>query len=131
MIKEARNFSYTRDGIACEVLTDEYGWIPFHATPYDIEEHGRDLFQTLRGLWESGQIHIEPYEEDEELYLKELTDDIREERNYLLKSSDWTQLDDVPEKIKSEWGKYRQKLRDITSQTGFPENVLWPEEPDL
>lgn len=53
------------------------------------------------------------------------------QRNTLLKSSDWTQLPDVPltDEQKAQWSVYRQALRDITDQQGFPENIVWPTEP--
>lgn len=54
---------------------------------------------------------------------------IREQRNYLLSKTDWTQLPDVPPGTKAKWSVYRQKLRDITNQIGFPKNIIWPEEP--
>ncbi len=52
-------------------------------------------------------------------------------RQQLLESSDWTQLPDVPTANRSAWADYRQALRDITDQAGFPENVDWPVAPDL
>lgn len=53
---------------------------------------------------------------------------IRGERNSRLNTSDWTQLPDAPVDA-TEWATYRQELRDITSQTGFPWEVVWPTEP--
>ena len=55
----------------------------------------------------------------------------RKYRNGLLTDSDWTQLADAPitkAKIK-EWATYRQALRDITKQPGFPFTVVYPTEP--
>lgn len=54
--------------------------------------------------------------------------DVRAERNRLLTECDWTQLADVPE-LAIKWMTYRQALRDIPQQEGFPENVIWPEKP--
>jgi hypothetical protein len=53
---------------------------------------------------------------------------IREQRNQLLKESDWTQVADAPVD-KVVWAVYRQALRDITAQEGFPFNVVFPELP--
>lgn len=53
---------------------------------------------------------------------------IRKDRNALLASSDWTQVADAPVD-KTLWATYRQALRDISSQSGFPLNVIWPEQP--
>ena len=57
-------------------------------------------------------------------------DIIRSQRNRLLKSSDFTQVPDIPfnDDTKAAWAKYRQDLRDITKQAD-PENVTWPTEP--
>ncbi len=53
---------------------------------------------------------------------------IRQQRNDKLKESDWTQVEDAPIN-KTLWATYRQSLRDITSQEGFPWNITWPIEP--
>lgn len=50
------------------------------------------------------------------------------ERNHLLSISDWTQLPDAPTD-KAAWASYRQALRDVTSQAGFPDDVTWPTKP--
>jgi len=53
---------------------------------------------------------------------------VRQERNSLLAASDWTQVADAPVD-QSTWAAYRQSLRDITQQDGFPSNVAWPAQP--
>lgn len=53
---------------------------------------------------------------------------IRIERNSRLAATDWTQLPDSPVDA-SAWTVYRQALRDITAQDGFPWTVTWPTEP--
>lgn len=50
-------------------------------------------------------------------------------RNSQLELSDWTQIPDVPQSIKDKWSAYRQALRDITTQDGFPNDVVWPVPP--
>lgn len=52
----------------------------------------------------------------------------RLERNGRLAESDWTQVADAPVD-KAAWATYRQALRDITEQDGFPSEVNWPVEP--
>lgn len=49
-------------------------------------------------------------------------------RNALLAECDWTQVDDAPVD-KAVWAAYRQELRDITAQSGFPLNINWPIKP--
>lgn len=53
---------------------------------------------------------------------------VRDTRNQKLKDSDWTQVADAPVD-KAAWATYRQELRDITSQAGFPWNIQWPDTP--
>lgn len=53
---------------------------------------------------------------------------VREDRNRRLAECDWTQLSDAPVDA-TEWATYRQELRDITSQAGFPWEITWPEQP--
>ena len=55
----------------------------------------------------------------------------RSVRNDLLVASDWTQMPDSPlgESKKTEWATYRQSLRDVPEQSGFPDDITWPAEP--
>ena len=54
---------------------------------------------------------------------------VREDRNRRLSETDWTQLDDAPVD-KTAWATYRQALRDIPAQSGFPWEVTWPAKPE-
>jgi hypothetical protein len=53
---------------------------------------------------------------------------VRATRNDKLKECDWTQISDAPVD-KTAWAAYRQTLRDITAQSGFPWAVDWPDAP--
>ena len=53
---------------------------------------------------------------------------VRGKRNIILSESDWTQVADSPVD-KQAWAVYRQALRDLPSQTGFPWDVEWPTKP--
>jgi hypothetical protein len=53
---------------------------------------------------------------------------IRSQRDVKLASSDWTQVADAPVD-KAAWATYRQALRDVPAQTGFPWEVIWPTTP--
>jgi len=54
--------------------------------------------------------------------------EVRAQRNGLLAQSDWTQLSDSTAD-KPAWADYRQELRDVPNQQGFPWQVVWPEKP--
>ena len=60
--------------------------------------------------------------------VEELATQARINRDKLLGSSDWTQVADAPVD-QAAWATYRQSLRDITDQVGFPESVDWPATP--
>jgi hypothetical protein len=52
----------------------------------------------------------------------------RATRNSLIAGTDWRFTSDRP--FDAAWAAYRQALRDITTQPGFPENIEWPHEPE-
>ena len=54
---------------------------------------------------------------------------VRNQRTEKLKDSDWTQIADSTAD-KTAWATYRQQLRDITAQSGFPWTVIWPSQPE-
>lgn len=54
----------------------------------------------------------------------------RVRRTLLLQQSDWTQGKDIAEEVSSAWATYRQALRDITTQEGFPQTINWPQKPE-
>lgn len=55
----------------------------------------------------------------------------KNKRNVLLQESDWTQLPNGPltAEVQQEWAVYRQALRNITTQSGYPFDVIWPTPP--
>lgn len=60
-----------------------------------------------------------------------LVEQVREIRDSLLRQCDWTQLTDSPmnDDIRHAWSVFRQALRDITDQNGFPMDIIWPIPP--
>ena len=81
---------------------------------------------------EDGQvftIEVEPLTEEELLQIVEnKANEVRQQRNTLLAESDWTQVADAPVD-KTVWAIYRQELRDVTNQEGFPFDIVWPSTP--
>lgn len=55
----------------------------------------------------------------------------RAERNSRLSDCDWTMLADAPLTVsqRESWQSYRQSLRDVPDQVGFPQNIVWPSSP--
>lgn len=56
--------------------------------------------------------------------------EVRVERNAKLAVTDWTQGADTPQAIKDKYAPYRQALRDVPAQNGFPNTVIWPTQPE-
>jgi hypothetical protein len=52
---------------------------------------------------------------------------VRAKRDSLLQETDWMALSDVT--MSAAMTTYRQALRDITDQEGFPYSVTWPTKP--
>jgi hypothetical protein len=46
-----------------------------------------------------------------------------------LADTDWTQVADA-QVDKAVWATYRQALRDVPAQAGFPHDVTWPDQPE-
>jgi hypothetical protein len=92
------------------------------ATIYKINENGvlRDMTpeekaekQASDNAWQNGGA------------LEQALNNLRRERNGLLKDSDWTDLPNTPltDEKKSEWQTYRTNLRDITDGLTTVEEV--------
>lgn len=80
--------------------------------------------------WTGNGWAVEPIviEEEPQPEIMSAEEEIRANRNGLLAASDWTQVDDA--KVdKAAWAAYRQALRDITAQAGFPNDIIWPTNP--
>ena len=114
--------------------------------PY--ERSVRDGVEEIDGQWFTkfvvGPIFTDTTDEDgnvttaadnEAAYRTRIDDEaavgIRSERDAKLAACDWTVLTDSPLTTakKTEWKAYRNALRDITTESGFPHSVTWPTEP--
>jgi hypothetical protein len=119
-----RNPIYTENGwIDCELEHPQHGWIPFTCDP---EDKGA-AFDT-RALFDAMKDEAAPYVPPSPPTDEELAGQARAERNRLLTASDWTQVADAPVD-QAAWAAYRQALRDIPDQPGFPHDVAWPTKP--
>lgn len=112
--------------INCEVnfdhLPEEY--VPFTAVASGDIEHTHQIFaECVAGQWGPIAEYEPPPIEYYEL-------EVRRERNSRLAQTDWTQMPDVPQAIKDLWAPYRQALRDVPQQAGFPTDVTWPTKPE-
>lgn len=63
---------------------------------------------------------------------EKLADAARAQRDALLSACDWVvvRAQELGEPVPEAWADYRQALRDVPQQEGFPENIDWPYAPD-
>lgn len=86
------------------------------------------IFNAEENQWETSWEVTNASEEEVQRRTEQQSDRVRAERNGLLSQCDWTQVEDAPVD-KTVWATYRQALRDVTAQTGFPWTVTWPDAP--
>jgi hypothetical protein len=60
---------------------------------------------------------------------EEFATNARSQRDKLLAESDWTQVIDAPVNQEA-WAAYRQALREVPEQEGFPVTITWPVKPE-
>jgi hypothetical protein len=122
---EVRNAHYIDDTrIDCEINHPVYGWIPYTLDPNDT-----DMTVDNVALRKAMGDQIAPYIPPSAAEVSgQMAAQIRGQRDMLLAQSDWTQTPDAPVD-QAAWGTYRQALRDIPQQPGFPDNVTWPTAP--
>ena len=83
--------------------------------PYTTEEQAE--YDSKKAAWDAGANDRKAVE-------------VRSERNAKLAATDWTQTVDTPQATKDKYATYRQTLRDVPAQSGFPNNVVWPTQPE-
>ena len=81
------------------------------------------------GIWRQAWALIDMDDAEKLAVDVEKANDVRSERSWKLSQSDWTQLPDSPVD-KAAWAVYRQALRDVPQQAGFPWEVTWPAQPE-
>lgn len=83
-------------------------------------------FYQVDGQW---RVHYT----SEPLPESQVADTMRSKRNQLLAETDWVIVVSYEQEsiVPDSWKQYRQTLRDITAQPGFPYEIEWPEKPSV
>lgn len=98
------------------------------ASPTRYQTAFRDGVEQIDGKWYTKYSVADMDDEAKTAKDTEQAASVRNTRTEKLKDSDWTQLSDSTVN-KNAWATYRQALRDITAQSGFPWTITWPEQP--
>lgn len=113
-------------------LLDSYGADPVLEGPQPTL--GRYQVAAMQGVrqnganWITNWVAVDMGEEAIAALDAQQAASVRADRNARLAASDWTQLADTPADSLA-WANYRQMLRDVPSQFGFPWDVVWPSRP--
>ena len=87
-----------------------------------------DGVEEIDGKWYTKYILSDMDQEAKDILDATQAKAARQDRNEMLKASDWTQLADSSAD-KTTWATYRQALRNVPSQDGFPWTIEWPTQP--
>ena len=98
----------------------------FVASPDDSEDYGRELYEMLDTKYRSQVCDCSQEDLDEDAKCL-----VKHRRNRELADSDWLMTVDSPATNIDEWKVYRQALRDISKQPGYPHAISWPAEPEF
>ena len=98
------------------------------ASPTRYQTAFRDGAQEIDGQWYTKYSVADMDDEAKTAKDAEQAKSVRTQRDEKLKATDWTQVSDAPVD-KTVWATYRQALRDLTKESGFPGDMEWPEEP--
>jgi len=106
---------------------NKYVW---NGTEWTLDQNTSEIERfgfTLADFPDAPVPEMPAYNPDERA-LEQEAEEVRTQRDALLKESDWTQVADAPVD-QSAWANYRQALRDLPEQEGFPQEVVWPQKP--
>lgn len=84
--------------------------------------------QQINGVWTQVWQVIDRTEDDKAAMTAAQAEQVRAERDRRLVETDWwvTRAYEAQTQISTEQAAYRQALRDVPNQAGFPWNVTWP-----
>ena len=101
---------------------DETGKVKKYGVAYPYSEENLKIAQRYAY---NGEVTVEDIPMTDE--------EARAQRDKLLADTDWTQVLDAPidAATREAYRAYRQALRDIPEQEGFPETITWPELPAM
>ena len=89
---------------------------------------------SVKNAYNNGELDIAEFPENEEdPTYSQKKNAVIQRRNNLLNDSDYLMMTDYPisDEKKQKIKVYRQALRDIPQQDGFPDNIIWPDKPTI
>jgi len=104
---------------------------PPTVTNQQVLEEGTPVFSQDTQRWEQVWVVRSKTADELATEIENKSIEVRSERDFKLAETDWVTIRamDAGTVVSDEWATYRQALRDITLQEGFPLEVIWPEKP--
>ena len=128
------NVSFQRNLENCDLSA--FGVVTVQSTPspnFDPNSQKVEAADPVEidGVWQQAWSVIDLTAEEIQQRSDAKASEVRAIRDELLTASDWTQAADceLSDALKAEWVAYRQALRRVPEQDGFPSQVEWPVEP--
>jgi len=130
--RDNRNVSWPKT-ISDETAAD-YNVFPVTPTNQPAYDHTKDLERTaveVDGSWVEQWTEVDASAEEIAARTESEAKSVRLDRDSRLAECDWTQLPDSPldADAKVAWALYRETLRMVPEQAGFPWDVTWPPVP--
>lgn len=131
---EYRNAKHIgKNRIDCEINHPTYGWLPFTCDPEDTGAQFDvvELYDRMKSDPDTAA-YIPPTQAELDA---ETARNVRSQRDFILATqvdslvSNPLRWNDFTSDQKKAWADYRRALLDITQQSGFPNDVVWPTAP--
>lgn len=117
-------------------LLAAYDVYPLVPTERPVTDHTKNVVEDVatlgEGVWVQTWAVTDATPSEIEQRLHERAQSVRSERDFLLQATDWIVIRSFAggPGITQAWGSYRQALRDLTAQAGFPFQIVWPTKPE-
>ena len=122
-VRNAASLQADNTRMDVEISHPDYKWIPYTLDPSDTDMTiNNDEVMSLIGT--NFAAYVAPTQAESDAVAAA---SVREERDALLAATDWMANSDVT--MSDDWATYRQALRDVPTQAGFPNTITWPTKP--
>jgi len=122
------NDNYQIDGINVGISVPENSVVE-NANACTFQFFFPETYTYVAGVWAIGNQDF--YNQQMSILNNEEGNKVRAKRDVLLQNTDWTQIPNNPltAEVQQQFVVYRQALRNVTLQAGFPFNVVLPTPP--
>lgn len=99
--------------------------------PNDGYQYTVEIVEQSNGSWAHEIVKVEITEDQYQSKVNLQKQAVKADRDRMIASTDWivTKSVEAGTAVPAAWQTYRQALRDVPEQAGFPFNVVWPTLP--